>query len=83
MGEDWPLWPGAGASDEAGADLARAYARTFREADGARVLAHLRALTIERRVPPDAGEALLRHVEGQRHLVALIESLVVRGRAPR
>lgn len=65
----------------AGDELGRAFARVFAGADGARVLAHLRAITVERRLGPEASEALLRHVEGQRHLVAHVESLAARGRA--
>jgi len=65
----------------AGDELGRAFARVFAGADGARVLAHLRAITVERRLGPEASEALLRHVEGQRHIVAHVESLVARGRA--
>lgn len=64
-----------------GDDLARAAARAFSGPDGARVLAHLRAITVERRLGPEASEALLRHVEGQRHLVAHLEGLAARGRA--
>lgn len=64
------------ASDE----TARAYARTFAGPHGEAVLAHLRAATIGRRLGPEASEALLRHVEGQRALVAAIEALIVRGR---
>lgn len=52
-----------------------AFVACFRTADGARALAHLRRITIERRLGPEAPEALLRHVEGQRALVALIERL--------
>lgn len=60
--------------------IAAAFARCFRGADGERVLAYLRRLTIERRTVPDASEAELRHLEGQRHLVAMIALLVDRGR---
>lgn len=61
-------------------DLALAFARCFRGADGERVLAHLRAMTLEQALGPTAGEALLRHLEGQRQLVAHILGLVGRGR---
>jgi len=61
-------------------DISVIAARVFAGADGARLLAHLRAVTIERRPPPDIAEAGLRHLEGQRALVALIEMLVRRGR---
>ena len=64
----------------AGNDLAQAFARCFRGSDGERVLAHLRRLTVERRLSPDCSEAELRHLEGQRHLVAYIGLLAERGR---
>lgn len=61
-------------------DMAACFARCFRGADGERALGYLRRLTIERRLAPDAGEAELRHLEGQRHLAALIAQLVARGK---
>lgn len=61
--------------------LARAFARCFAGDDGVRVLAHLRALTRDRVFGPEASDAALRHVEGQRQLVALIESQIARGRS--
>lgn len=60
-------------------DLASAFARCFRGNDGERVLSHLRRITIERRPAPDCSEAELRHLEGQRHLVAYLQQLVARG----
>ena len=62
------------------AELSIAFARCFAGRHGERVLAHLRRLTQERHLGPDAGEAALRHLEGQRQLVAYIASLVRRGR---
>lgn len=61
-------------------EIGRSFARTFAGGDGGRVLAWLRAATIERRLPPDASEAHLRHLEGQRHLVAAIERMTAKGR---
>jgi hypothetical protein len=61
-------------------ELALAFARTFRSEDGARALAHLKALTLERHLGPEASVGQLRHLEGQRHLVNHILSLVRRGR---
>jgi hypothetical protein len=63
------------------AELARAFARALSSADGELVLAHLRRLTRERSLGPDVPDATLRHLEGQRQLVAQIEALVARGRA--
>jgi hypothetical protein len=62
-------------------DLARAFARCLRGDDGARVLAHLRERTLERSLGPDASDAALRYLEGQRCLVAHVLALVARGGA--
>lgn len=76
--------PGAGRDPgrEDAAQLARAFARCFAGADGARVLDHLRRLTTGRVLGPEATCAALRHLEGQRALVAHIAGLVARGRRP-
>ncbi|MBK1836969.1 hypothetical protein JHL17_06050 [Azospirillum sp. YIM B02556] len=63
------------------ADPAPSFARCFTGADGARVLAVLRAMTLDRALGPDAPEAALRHLEGQRQLVATVLALIARGRA--
>ncbi|PWC36446.1 hypothetical protein [Azospirillum sp. TSO35-2] len=81
-GWDWlddppPGGPRAPAAD----DPAPSFARCFAGTDGARVLAVLRAMTLDRALGPDAPEATLRHLEGQRQLVAAILALVARGRA--
>ncbi len=60
--------------------LILAAARCFRGADGEKVLAYLRAITLERALGPGASDNLLRHLEGQRQLVAHIILLVQRGR---
>jgi hypothetical protein len=60
--------------------LAQAFARCFGDADGAVVLAHLRRLTQTRALGPEAADATLRHLEGQRQLVGQIEALIVQGR---
>jgi hypothetical protein len=60
-------------------DTAPAFARCFAGADGAVVLKALRAMTLERALGPDAPEAALRHLEGQRQLVTVILALVARG----
>lgn len=61
-------------------DLPLATARCFRGADGEKVLAYLRAITLERALGPSAPDTLLRHLEGQRQLVAQLILLVQRGR---
>ncbi len=73
-------WPFDGLQAAAGDDgLAGSYARVFAGGDGRRVLDHLRGLTMNRALGPAAPDAALRHLEGQRALVASILALVVRG----
>ena len=71
------------ASDDVGtrdlADIAGVAARCFRGRDGTRLLGYLRRLTVERTLSPDVGEAQLRHLEGQRHLVRFLENLIEAG----
>ncbi|CAO3448581.1 hypothetical protein [Azospirillum largimobile] len=83
-GWDWleapPLTgPNPGAAPDS--DPAPSFARCFAGSDGARVLAVLRAMTLDRALGADAPEAALRHLEGQRQLVATILALIARGRA--
>lgn len=59
--------------------LARAFAKTFQSRNGSCVLAHLKRITLERSQGPNATDAMLRHLEGQRQLVSYILSLVERG----
>lgn len=76
---EWP-WspdPAAAAAED---DPAPSFARCFAGTDGARVLAVLRAMTVGRTLGPDASDAALRHLEGQRALVATILALAARGR---
>ena len=60
-------------------DIELAYAKTFSGTSGQRVLAHLRQITIERALGPNATESELRSLESQRMLVHQIELLVSRG----
>ena len=60
--------------------LAALAARCFRGKDGDRLMIHLRSMTLERALGPNASDAVLRHTEGQRQLVAYITALVQRGR---
>lgn len=62
------------------AEIERAFARVLSGRDGAVVRAYLRHLTVERALGPDADGATLRHLEGQRALVARVEALAARGR---
>lgn len=54
------------------------FARTFCTPDGQEVLKFLRNMTIEAVCPPTIEDSALRHLEGQRHLVRLIEARVRR-----
>jgi len=72
----------AGPHDEpAEAELCRAFARCFAGAEGERVMRHLERLILARRLPPEASDAELRHLEGQRFAIAYIALMVERGRA--
>ncbi len=62
-------------------ELCRAFARCFAGADGQRVIEHLRRLILDRRLPPGASDAALRHLEGQRFAVAYLLAMVERGRS--
>lgn len=61
-------------------DLARSFARCFSGGDGSLVLDHLKATVLDRRLGPNASDAALRFLEGQRTLAAHILSMVERGR---
>lgn len=67
-------------AEDEGVGLARAFARVFAGPEGEWVLAHLTGLTTGRCLGPDASDAMLRCLEGQRQLVHHILSLVARGR---
>jgi len=69
------------ASHPAGDAIAAAFTRCFRTPPGERVIAHLRRVALERRLPPCVSDRELWHLEGQRHLVAQILNLVERGAA--
>ena len=76
-----PFTPEAAQPFTPGADrtLSSAFTRCFQCRDGETVLAYLRAITLGRALGPGAGDALLRHLEGQRQLVAHIIQLIQRG----
>lgn len=62
-------------------ELCRTFARCFSGHDGQRVIEHLTKAILNRRLGPQAGDAELRHLEGQRCAVAYIIAMVERGRA--
>ncbi len=64
-------------------DLAADFARCFSTPAGRRVLEYLERAFLARRVPPTASDALLRHVEGQRSVVAHVRSLIEQGLSAR
>lgn len=87
MGWAWFQPPRAAADEpdspsDADAEIARAFARTFSGPDGEKTMAYLRTTTMERALGPQAPDATLRHLEGQRQLVAHILGLIERGRNP-
>jgi hypothetical protein len=79
-GWTWFEPPPVQGDGDGGLVLARQFARLFGGGDGEAVLDHLKALTLTRCLGPDAGDAALRHLEGQRHLVLHILAQVARGR---
>lgn len=76
----WDWFAGSVRPADASDDPAPSFARCFAGPDGVRVLAALRAMTLDRALGPDAPDAALRHLEGQRQLVATILALAARGR---
>ena len=68
-------------SDPGERELLRAFGRSFGGADGEMVLDHLKRMILDRRLPPNASNAELRHLEGQRHAVAYILAMVARSSA--
>ena len=80
-GWDWFSSPPPPGAEESGLDLARAAARVFASGDGEALLQHLVAMTLRRCLGPESGARALRHLEGQRHLVLHLQSLIASGRA--
>lgn len=68
------------AGDDQRLALARLFARLFSGADGETALAYLTQLTTERCLGPDASDAALRTLEGQRQLVLHLQALIQAGR---
>ncbi len=61
-------------------DIEQNYARTFSTSAGQAVLSHLRKITIERVLGPNASDSELRGLEAQRALVHQIENMIERGK---
>ena len=81
LGWSW-FEAGDGAADGPApdAELCRCFARCFAGPDGEAALDHLRRVILDRRCPPGASDAELRHLEGQRFAVAYVRQMVERGR---
>ena len=69
---------GAQSPAEAGPDVCHAFRACLGGPHGEQAMAHLRRVFLDRRVPPSAPNAELRHVEGQRSVVAYIAALIER-----
>lgn len=78
----WPWTPEPPAREDDAPDstAARAAARCLTGPDGETLIRHLRAVTLDRALGPDASDAALRHLEGQRQLVRGLLALIERGR---
>ena len=72
---DAPTAVGPEAPDE----VCRSAAACLGTSHGRLVVRHLGRAFLDRRVPPTAGDAELRHVEGQRSVVSHLLQLVERG----
>lgn len=57
-------------------EIKTAFAKCFRTKEGQIVLSFLKRITVERYLGPDCTVGELRHLEGQRHLVNYINTLV-------
>jgi hypothetical protein len=79
----WGWFEGAmaPANDPSKLELSRAYARCFAGPDGDEVIAHLTRSILDRRLSPNASDAELRHLEGQRFAIAGVIAMIERGRA--
>ncbi len=85
---DW-LWRGQNSAQAtqttktlrpAPADVARAAARCFQGTEGELLFTYLQGLTLNRALGPEASDAALRHLEGQRQLMTHLSHLIDRGR---
>jgi hypothetical protein len=76
----WAWLEAAPVSADPAPDLCRAAAACLGTANGRLVLRHLRQTYLGRRLAPSASDAELRHVEGQRSVVAHLLRLIERGR---
>ena len=82
QGASWP-WPEADVAEPTAASVEDACLACFASPPGRIVLAHMRRMFLDRRVPPSASDAELRHVEGQRSVVAWLVAMAAPDRAGR
>ena len=61
-------------------ELDKLSAATFKEAQAQKFLSYLKSITINNTLGPGASNEELRHLEGQRYLVAIIERRIENGR---
>jgi hypothetical protein len=78
----WAWLEASGDASPPAPELCRTAAACFRGEDGQQLLQHLRRSFLDRRLSPSASNAELRHLEGQRSVVAHLVQLVERGRGP-
>ena len=80
----WDWFDGDPSYASASDDLCRQAAACLQTPSGQELLRHLQRAFLDRRVPPSASDAELRHTEGQRAVVGHLLRLLERGRrAPR
>jgi hypothetical protein len=76
----WAWLDAAPVGERTPPEVCRAAAACLGTAHGRRLLRHLRQSFLDRRLAPSVTDAELRHVEGQRSVVAHLLRLIERGR---
>lgn len=61
-------------------EIERCFARVFSSDDGQKIIGYLQSVTFQRALGMEATDSHLRHIEGQRALVAKMLRLIDRGR---
>jgi hypothetical protein len=79
--DGWAWLEGPGGPGEPAPEFCRAAAACLGTTDGRLLLRHLHRAFLDRRLPPSASDAELRHLEGQRSVAAHLMLLAERGRA--
>jgi hypothetical protein len=81
VGWAWFEAHGGAPIDPAETELCSAFARCFAGSDGRLIVDYLKRVILDRRLPPSATDAELRHLEGQRGAIAHLLAMVERGRS--